>query len=475
MLSLLLKIIVLAIIGFPILKFNWEKPDISFWIYLNLYFDPGGYVSGFLGGNIFGRFNITDIIIVGIVFSFIAMKPNFSVIKKNHLFKQFISVLFIYLVYYFFVYGYITPGIHKDLNYPIFLLKNRNIIYGLIILFATYFFSLRNLMYFYSVTLFFGVISLSLYILTIITGVNFVPVVRFARYSGSGMIRIAMTSYGMYYYLFSLSIIVYMLSWIGKLTFKYKKLLYYAGILMTFTMLITLTRRVILDVIGTILLAIMIITYIFRTKKIVAIAKFIVPTLALMIILTLVMPKYIGYISTITQDAFSLVTTGEDTRGISDYRVSGEGPLSDVKRSIRENFWIGNGFSNIQFSGKHNQATSPRGADYAMMADAASEVPIYYTFFGFGFLGAMIILILYFLIAQLFVRILIIIKNWEILAKIQPITLILAFFILLVISKIFTVRLFGFGGDFFYYSFHGMAVILGIGFATYEKLNKENG
>jgi len=110
-----------------------------------------------------------------------------------------------------------------------------------------------------------------------------------------------------------------------------------------------------------------------------------------------------------------------------------------------------------------------------MMADAAYEVPIYYTFFGFGFLGAMLIIILYFLIAQLFVRILTIIKNWEILAKIQPITLILAFFILLVISKIFTIQLFGFGRAFFNTFFPGTAIILGIGFAVYEKLNKENG
>ena len=471
---ILFEIIILFIIVFPILKFNWEKPDISFWIYLNLYFDPGGYVSGFLGGNIFGRFNITDIIIVGIVFTLIAIKPNFFVIKRNQLFKQFVPILFVYLFYYFFIYGYVSPSIHEDLNYPLFLLKSRNMLYGLIILFATYFFSLRNLMYFYSVTLFFGVVSLSLFALTIITGVNFVPVVRFARYTDSNMMRTVMTSYGLYYSVFSLSIIVYLLSWIGKLNLKYKKLLYYAGILMIFTLLITLTRRVIIDIIGTILLSILMITYIFRTDKIVAVAKFIIPALSLVIILTLVMPKYIGYILTVTQDTFSLITTGKDTRGVSDYRVSGEGALSDVKKSIGKNFWIGNGYTYLQFNGESNQATSPRGDKYAEMADAAFEVPIYYTLFGFGIFGLIIILMLYFVIVQLFVKILIIIKNRNILTKIKPITLVITFFIMLAIIKMFTIQLFTLGSDFFIASFPGMAVTFGIAFATYYKLNKKN-
>ncbi len=42
----------LLLIAFMIIIRN--KPDLWFWIFLNLYFDPGGYVYEFMGGTLLG-------------------------------------------------------------------------------------------------------------------------------------------------------------------------------------------------------------------------------------------------------------------------------------------------------------------------------------------------------------------------------------------------------------------------------------
>ena len=80
----MIKLLLPGIVGFiiisPLIIFIWKKPDFFFWLFLNLFFDPGGYVNGFLGGNVFGRFNVTDICIFFIVICLMSPKVNWRVI-----------------------------------------------------------------------------------------------------------------------------------------------------------------------------------------------------------------------------------------------------------------------------------------------------------------------------------------------------------------------------------------------------------
>ena len=417
-----------------------------------------------MGGNLFGRFNLADIIIIGIVVCLTSKKVNWKIVFNDSLLLNFLKLFSVYALYYFIVFGAVTPYFNNDLDYFNFLLKNRNFVYGVIILFSVYVFSWRGLKYFYSTTLFIGIICLSLYWISHLTGMNLIPVNEMERYSGSGMLRISMSNYGYFYSLFPISVITYLITHKQKVRLKYKKYLYYGGIMMAATLLITLTRRVFFDIIGTIIIAILIVSYLFHTDKIPSFIKFAIPVLLIFVMLEFTIPQYIHNIPKIANDTFLLITTGKDSRGVGDYRVSGTGDLLAVKDSIRENLWLGNGYTYLYW-GDSPIATSPRGPSHARMADAAQEVPIYNMFFNFGLIGTLLMLALYYRTGLLFLKITRFLKKniWNCYA--EPLIFVLSIYVITSILLRFTFNAVLIGGDFGANGFPHFAVILGIGFA----------
>ena len=467
----IIELLVFFIIVFPLLIFIHYKPDISFWILINLYFDPGGYFTIFLGGDAFGRINISDLVIVGIIMCLLVIKPQIRTIKSNKLFRKFIIAFLIFAIYYFFVYGWLTPYIHNDLDYLTFVLKNRIFVYGFIILIAVYLFSIRSLKYFYYTTLFFCVVSLSLFFISLFTGLGLAPVTRMLRYPESEMIRIGMGGYGLFDMLFPISVIAYLLSRRIKVKLRYKEWLYFSGILMVLVLLLTLSRRTILDIPATILIIILIISYLYRSNKIKLLSKFIIPSIIVLIILSFTFQVYVSYISIITRDTFQLITTGADTRGIGDYRVSGTADLAAVKNYIQDNIWIGSGYSYVRSNEAGTAFISARGLFFASMEDAATEVPIYNLLFAYGIIGALLILRLYYFVFQLLVRFIKTLRQNILYEYINPITLIFSIYIIFVIISKLTTKIYSLGADFGNYGFSSIAIILGIGFALYEKFS----
>jgi len=461
----LVDLIIIGIAGIIIIR---QHLDFFFWLFLNLFFDPGGFVSGFMGGNVFGRFNLADVVIVGIIICLASKKIDWKIIFNDRFFLKFLKLFSVYALYYFIVYGAVAPYLHNDLNYSTFLLKNRNFVYGAIILISVYVFSLRGLKYFYSITLFVGIICLSLYWITLLTGINLVPVNEVERYRGSGMMRISMSGYGYFYSLFPISIITYILSRKQKFRLKYKKYLYYGGMLMTLTLLITLTRRVFVDIVGTIIIAILITSYLFRTAKMPAIMKFAIPALLIFMMLAFTLPQYTDYVSRIAEDTFLLIATGKDTRSVGDYRLSGTGDLLAVKDSIRDNLWLGNGYTYLYW-GDSPISTSLRGSFYARMADAAGEVPIYSMFFNFGLIGAVLILALYYQMGRLLLKTTKFLKRNISKYYEEPLILIISIYVILTILLKFTFRIMFLGSDFGNHGFPTFAVILGIAFGLHCK------
>lgn len=454
-------IILLIILG---VKF----PDFSFWLYLNLFFDPGGYVRGFLGGNIFWRINISDIFIFLMIISLLSPKINRKVIYNNDLLLKFIRFFLVFVGYYLIVYGGVAPYLNNDLDYSTFLLKNRTFIYGFIILISVYVFAMRRLDYFYSITLFFGVISLSLYWMTLLTGIELTPVIEMERYRGSGMVRMGMAGYGFFSILFPLALTAYLVSRKVMLKLNYRRWLYYGGTLMVVTLLITLTRRSYINIIGTVLIVVFLISYLFGTAKASSLFKTFVPIVLITLILFFTFPKYIDYISSIGQDTFLLLIGGKDTRGVEDYRVSGTGDLLVAKFYIEKNLWLGAGYTYLYW-GEKGFASSPRGPDFSRAADAAQEVPIYYLFFGFGLIGALFILPLYLIMAKLFMKLIKLLKHNLNYHLTNPYIIIFSIYVLLIIASKFTYKLFNLGSDFNGSRFSSTAVLLGIGFALTKK------
>lgn len=468
MLTLLITGIVGIIVIFTLVIIIRNRPDFWFWLFLNLYFDPGGFVGGYRDGILIGPLGIADVCIAGIVICLLYAKINWEVVYQDQFFSKFLLALFIFTLYYFIAYGGIVPYFHNDFNYPTFLMKNRQFIYGLIILIAVYFFSMRGLDYFYSITLFIGAICLTLFFITLITGVELIPIWELRR-EGTEMTRISMYSYGLFNLVFPIALTVYLLSRKVNINLKYKSLLYYAGIVMILTLLITLTRRTQIDIIGTTLIIVLIISYLLRTSKIAGIFKLVVPAVLVIVVLYFTLPDYGDYITKTAEDTFLILTTGENISGQREDRVTGTGDLDVAKEYINDNILFGTGWTYLHWGGTRI-ATSPRGVVYSRAADAAGEVPIYYLFFGFGLVGAILMLPLYFMLGKLFFNLIKVLKLTLINYLQDPMTIIFSIYILLTIAVKFTINLYQLSSDFMGPYISYTAVFIGLGFALYRKI-----
>jgi hypothetical protein len=326
---------------------------------------------------------------------------------------------------------------------------------------------MRGLKYFYFTTLFLGVLILSAFLISLVTGLKIIPIEVFERYEGSEMMRITIFSWGLIQILFPLSFILFLLSRKIKFNIKYRKLVYIAGMLMVVTLLITLTRRNFITIPGTILIIILLNSFIFRKSKIFAFAKILIPMSIIVLIIYLTLPKYVDYIVNISKDTFQLLTKGSDTRGENEYRVSGTGDLLITKKYIANNFLLGTGYNYLHWGGELEIAISSRGSEFASAADAAQEVPIYNIFFSYGLVGFIIMIFLYSFLIKLFLRLYSLVKKQINLLIAYPYELLFAIFILYMIVDKFTFSLYSLGSDFTtpYYG-----IFIGIGFALLQKL-----
>jgi len=467
MLNLLFISLVGSVLLYAFIIIIRYKPEMWFWIFLNIYFDPGGYITGFRDGKLVGPLNISDVIIVGILICMVSVKINWKIILVDKLLTNFFIFLAIFSAYYFIVFGGIAPYIHNDFDYLTFLLKNRTFVHGFIILVSVYLFSFRGLNYFYSVTLFFGVVCLTLYMITLFTGIELVYVWKLQR-EGTEMTRISMLSYGLFDLVFPLSVIVYVISKKVNLYIQYKYWLYYASIIFLITQIITLTRRTQIDILGTLIILSIIIAYLFRVGKISSLLKLLPPAILTIIVLSFTFPDYVGYMGKTAENTFLLITTGVDSEGNSEYRVSGKGDLEITKEYISNNLFLGTGYSYLYWGPGY--AYSNRGAKYSRAADAAGEVPIYYLLFGFGIIGAVLMLPLYFLIGRLFLN-LIKILRFKLSEYLQdPMTIIFSVYILLTFATMFTINIYNLGSHFTGSRFSYFSLFIGLGFALHQKI-----
>jgi hypothetical protein len=450
----------------PVIYFIKRKPDLAFWLLLNIFFDPGGYISYYFGGKLFLRLYMSDIVILPIIFCLYNINTSYRIIYKDPFLQNFLKVFLIFAVYFFIVYGGIIPYLNNDLDYLLFLQKNRTFLYYIIILICTYVFAMRSLKYFYMTTLFIGFIILSAFLVSLVTGLEFIPIILMERYEGSEMIRIFMYSWGLFIILFPVSFILFLFPRSIKLNIKYRKLAYAAGMLMVLTLLVALSRRNFISIPGTLLIIILLNSYIFRRSKAFALAKILVPLGAVLIIMSFTLPKYVDYVVDISQDTFQLLTKGSDTRGEGEYRVSGTGDLEITKKYIADNFLFGTGYNYLHW-GDLGVATSSRGPVYAAAMDAAGEVPIYYIFFGYGLTGFFIMIFLYSFLIRLFQRLFSLTKNNINILTERPYEVLFIFYILYWISEKFTFSFWGLGTDF---NSPESGIFIGIGFALLQKL-----
>ena len=203
-----------------------------------------------------------------------------------------------------------------------------------------------------------------------------------------------MSSYGLFDLLFPVSLTAYLLSRKINLKLKYKNWLYYSGVVMIITLLLTLTRRTQIDIIGMILIISLIISYLFRTGKLSSLLKIIFPALLVILVMYFTFPQYVSYIAEIGEDTFLLMTTGRDSEGRTDQRVTGDTDYELVKEYIGKNILFGTGYTYLYW--KDGRQLLQEGKNILVPADAAGEVNIYFLLFGYGIAGAILMIPLYY-------------------------------------------------------------------------------
>ena len=196
---------------FIIAYFLGKKHTIPlFWFSLMMFFDPGGFVEGYGGGNLIARLNASDVfffIISGLYF--IRYKYYFKNRKWNKEIYHLLKWLALYLLYYIFIFGFLAPVINGYPNFSMFLLKSRSMFYLPFIFIYVYdFVQIDTQGRFVKYITAFSLVILPLFLVSYLTGIDIVPIIRMDRFAGEEIERAWMPSYGFMYLSLYFSLIV---------------------------------------------------------------------------------------------------------------------------------------------------------------------------------------------------------------------------------------------------------------------------
>lgn len=466
----------LLIILLVILLLIQKKPDFWFWLFLMLFFDPGGFFYGYFDSNIVGPINFSDLFFFGILISINIVSRQSRILSQDAGFKRMFYYLLFFQIYYVVFYGFLVPYYNNRLDFFFFLQKNRAYFMVLPIMYGVYLFTQRSINLFFKMLVYFAITILTLYMITLLMKIPIIPTLTMERYTGTGIERIAMLSYGLIDLIFPIAIILFLLDRFKRINIKNKKGIYFSAMLMLITYFLTLTRREYLSIILSIILIIILISYVFRVSKFKLSRKIIIPALLGFLLLFALFPKSLDNTLTLFQDTFSLVLTGKDTSGRTDYRISGTDDMLYVKQIISENPVMGTGY--IPYIWADIVELKKYGDTFAMAIDASAEVPIYGAFFRLGIVGVLLASGVYILLLKdLFKFLKGIKKRTVLLNRLNNVELILIFLSIYHLLSIFTIRVYALFGVFYSPGqFVVFAVMLGLFYSLkkkWENLNRE--
>jgi len=462
-------IILILIILIPLVLLIQKFPDFFFWLLLMLFFDPGGFFEGYFESNIIGLVDYTDLIFVLIVISILSIKNKINLFNSDKDFKKIFIYLLVFQIYYIIFYGFLIPYLNNRLNFLHFLQKNRMYFMALPIMYGVYIFAQRSLKIFFKLLIIFSFTILVLYLFTLIIKLPIVPIETMERYTGSGIERISMLSYGLIYWILPLAIIIFYIKQKVRINIINEKVIYFNAFLMFITYLLTLTRREYLRIFLTIVLISILVSYIFRVSKIKLNIKILTSVLLGLIVFSFVFPNSLGNIITVFKDTFLVIFTGHNIQGMEEYRVTGTGDMLYVKQIIKENFLLGTGY--VPYIWEDIVRLKLYGDTFAMALDASAEVPIYGAFFRLGILGVLFASGIYILILKDLINVTKSIKRFkERLFYLNDIELIMFFMTLYLLFSHFTIQFYALFGVFYSPStIPEFGVVIGLFYALKKK------
>ena len=356
-----------------------------FWILLILYTNPGGVIEALKIYYIVGKVNLGDLL-------FILLSACYFIIPKEHTvydieYLRVRKYLSIFLIYYLIAFIVAVPILNGNQNYSLAdsLIKSRYTVYAILLSIYIYEFFKRRWDIFLKIFLYSSIMILTLFILTVVTKINILPIGLVNR----GFVNInrnLMVSEGMMPLLVPLGVVVL----VFKIRIKYRGLILTAFALMSIVYLLELWRRNIAAIFILFILAAIADAFISRRYIMILKngVKVIVLIASLSLMSYLIFPRYIEAAVIGIEESFSVVENSRDIRGQKDVRLTLDRPF------INEQFYqhpiFGTGFDNRwRTKGGDNQGYE--AADYPFLAALAM----------FGIVGLAVFLPIYIIIVRI--------------------------------------------------------------------------
>jgi hypothetical protein len=463
-----MAIILISLLAIFVLVASKNHTAFVFWLLLNLYFDPGGYQGVLFQGNIVVNLNFTDVIFILLWIPYFHLGNNLKNLKGDKYFVLFTKYMSIYMLFFVFVYGFIIPQISGRSDFITFLIKSRTYFMAVLLLRPIYVFIKYGVQTNIQILIYIAAICLSLYFISLLTGLNLIPIATVDRYKDSGIMRITLWSYGIFDWVLNLAVITLLL----KSNIKNKRMLLYSGLLMAFSIVLTLTRRELVGRVYSVMIILILITYLFKSQRKIRIINILAPLVILLVLIYITFPQYIGYANNEYKSIGSLVSTGHDKEGGEDYRLAGTGDVVLMKKLIKDNLLFGIGFTRYSYDDLSNfrDLNNPLAGLYA-----GGELPYLGSLGKMGIIGVMLFLPMYFLMLRMGLKLFNILRlnnTKQFLERNGYVLLLVVFSLTYTISK-FTFNLFNiFVETYNPTSFLVFGIILSIMIVCYNDLNK---
>jgi len=357
----------------------------TFWCLLILYTNPGGVIQALDIYYISGKINFGDLLFVLITACYFFIPKNYSVFDND--FIKVRKYLIIFLFYYLAAFVVLIPIVNGNINYslPDALTKARYTVFVILLSIYAYDFFKRRFDIFLKVFLFSSIIVLILFIATVLTGLNILPVGLMNR-DFVNINRNIMESEGLMPLLIPMGAAVI----IFNLKIKYRNLILIGFALMSLAYLLELWRRNIAAIFIYFILAALVSAFISRRYTVILnnALKIILLVSSLVLISYLLFPRYINAAVVGIKESISVIESSRDMRGQKDVRLTLDRPF--INEKFYEHPLFGTGFDNRwRTKGGDNQGYE--AADYPFLAALAM----------YGIVGLMVFLPIYVVIVRI--------------------------------------------------------------------------
>lgn len=338
----LLILMLLAFTGVGLLAVR-RWPDHLFWIVIVLLFDPTGHLTVYFGKEALSGFYYRDFLFALAFTPFLAPGVNKKELLSFKPLWVLLGVQILFLLYHVFIFGYWQPGRGWGYVFRYVLIRERMTVFGFLLIIPVFMMARRKLSVFVDVLVVTSLIVYLLYFISVISGVELLPLWQAERYRGTGILRYLMFSSGLSDMLVPLSFFILA----RKIDYRYRNFLFIATLLMLLAVMLSLTKSSYINVAGLVVASLFLYYRFYRTSFHGVMAMLPGPGLALLLLMWVVFPEYPRLVWRQVADLWLFISGDAYTSGVVEGRLVNQWPAHLSLINQRPWFGTGAGFSDF--------------------------------------------------------------------------------------------------------------------------------